>query len=83
MPELYKCKGKDCGYSTDDIHDFITHVVRENVPKAPEPVEPEPKTHRTVKDYLDCPECFPKFEKEFLARGYTKPKEEEEESLTL
>jgi len=77
MP-VYKCKGKDCSFATDDIADFVVHTVKENMPKAETTVEePVKKRHETAEDYLSCPECFPKFEKAFLARGYEKKKEPE------
>ncbi|NVM23522.1 MAG: hypothetical protein HWN68_17285 [Desulfobacterales bacterium] len=79
MP-LYKCKGKDCGYATDDLSDFVVHTVKENLPKPQTETAPRTKRHETVKDYLNCPECFPKFEKEFLARGYRKPEEKKKET---
>jgi len=28
--------------------------------------------HRTAADFLNCPECYPKFEKAMLERGYQK-----------
>jgi len=81
---IYKCKGKDCGYATDDIGDFIDHKIRDSLPKAAEPAEvpaePVPKKHMTAKDYLDCPECFPKFEAEFLKRGYAKQTQKKAEA---
>jgi len=79
---IYKCKGKDCGFATDDIGDFIEHKIKESLPRAESesPAEPEPKKHMTAKDYLDCPECFPKFEAEFLRRGYAKHAEKKAEA---
>jgi len=31
--------------------------------------------HRTAAQFLNCPECFPRFEKSMLKRGYVKIKE--------
>jgi len=78
---IYKCKGANCGFATDDLSDFVTHVVRENLPKPAaeerhEDDTPPPKKHETVDDYLNCPECFPKFEAAFVKRGYKKPETE-------
>jgi len=71
MP-VYKCSGKDCKFSTEDLEAFIDHKVDERV-SPPKIEEPPKKKHETVADYLNCPECFPKFEAEFLKRGYKKP----------
>jgi len=38
------------------------------------------KRHETVEDYLNCPVCFPKFEKAMLARGYVKEEVRKEPS---
>lgn len=83
---LYRCKGKDCSFSTDSIEDYVEHRVKEvlgetkSKPAATDEAKPVPVRHETAKDYLDCPECFPKFEKEFLAKGYRKPEEKKKES---
>ena len=72
MP-LYRCKGKNCNFATDDIGEYVRHIIKEETspPK-------ETTRHKTAKDYLECPSCTPKFEKEFLERGYTKPEEKRE-----
>ena len=78
MP-LYRCKGKNCDFATDDIGEYVRHIIKEETspPK-------ETRRHKTARDYLECPSCASKFEKEFLARGYMKPEEKEKESdLTL
>ena len=77
---IYRCKGKDCSFSTDNIEDYVPHVVEERLehalsrlreerkPAAPpeEPPEPSKPRHTTIKEYLDCPECYPKFEDAML-----------------
>ena len=69
----YRCKGKNCKFATDDIGEFIRHVIRE------ETHPPKPKVrHKTAKDYAECPECSPALEKELLKRGWTKPEEKKE-----
>jgi len=73
MP-IYKCKGKDCGFATDDIAEFVLHTVKENLPKPSEEREEETppaprKRHQTAKDWLSCPECSPAFEKAIVELG--------------
>lgn len=77
---IYRCKGKDCTFSTDNIEDFVPHVVEERLESAlgklrqeraqttapEEPPEPPKARHTTIKEYLDCPECYPKFEDAML-----------------
>jgi len=69
MP-LYKCTSKDCtskGYSTEDIEAFIDHKIEERTrPKPAEEAAPPKKRHESVEEYLNCPECYPKFEKAIL-----------------
>lgn len=72
MP-AYRCKGKNCNFVTDDLGDFIRHVIRE------ETSPPKPRRHKTARDYVECPECYPKLEKELLKRGWSKPEEKKEE----
>lgn len=79
---LYRCKGKDCAFSTDSIEDYVEHRLNEvleskKTPDTETPVS-RPVKHETAEDYLNCPECFPKFEKAFLKRGYTKKEEKKE-----
>lgn len=79
MPK-YQCK--KCGFTTDDTDEFIQHKTEEALPKNPE-VKPQKLTHRTVKDHLDCPTCYPKFAKQMKehpkfiedlkSMGYKKP----------
>jgi len=91
---IFKCRGKDCGFATDELDVFIDHIVEEKLKAreaAPAPEAETPKRHRTAKEWLDCPECYPKFEKVFFehpkilealkARGYVKT--EKKEGLTL
>lgn len=74
MPE-YRCKGKNCNFATDDIGEFIRHVIRE------EAHPPKPKVrHKSAGDYVACPECYPRLEKELLKRGWTKPEEKKKET---
>ena len=80
MP-LYRCKGKNCNFATDDIGEYVRHIIREETspPK-------ETTRHKTARDYLECPSCYSMFEKELQKRGWTKPKPEEkkkESALTL
>ena len=78
---IYRCRGKECTFSTDKIEDYIPHVVEEQLESAMDKLRqqrektaaaqeaPEAATRKhggTVKDYLDCPECYPKFEKGLL-----------------
>lgn len=80
---FYRCAEEGCDFATDNLGVFVGHTVDERLRKlgwtAPE--EAEPVRHRSVKDFLDCPECFPKFEKIMLERGYRKPEEKKSKGL--
>ena len=84
---LYRCGEEGCDFVTDDLGAFVGHTVDEKLGKltmAPEEtVSVEPRLHKTVKDYLDCPNCFPKFEKIMLERGWKKPEPERDRALIL
>jgi len=77
MP-LYKCKNGKCTFATDDLDAYIEHKIDHKTSEKPtEEASPaRPARHETVEDYLNCPECFPRFEKAFLARGYLKKEPE-------
>ncbi len=66
----YACKGKGCGFSTDDLEEFVRHLVghrqEASAPKG---------THRSAREYLECPQCKPKFEKALVERGWKSPEE--------
>jgi len=47
--------------------------IRQTIRKRLRAASPQPKVHRTVQDHLNCPNCYPKFEKAMLDRGYRKP----------
>jgi len=80
---IYKCRGKDCAFSTDNIEDYVHHVTDERIAKAIEKiphsasVPPEEEAikrpHRSVKEIMACPECKPKFEDAFKSLGWTPP----------
>lgn len=78
----YKCKGKDCRSSFEDVGDLVAHYVEEHLPenllvKAPEPeAKPEPKRHKTAKEFVDCPECRASLLREFEAAGWKVAKPE-------
>ena len=84
---LYRCGEEGCDFVTDDLGAFVGHAVDEKLGKltlAPEEtVSVEPRLHKTVKDFLDCPNCFPKFEKIMLERGWKKPEPERDRALIL
>jgi len=79
---LYKCKGPNCGFTTDDIGTLLEHRDEHLLKKVegllhsaePEPVEPkpQPRKHKTAKEFLDCPDCSPAFLREIESRGYAK-----------
>jgi len=83
MP-IYKCRGKGCGFTTDDLGALLEHhdehlleKVRSLIQPTVEEPKPEPKPkkrHKTVRDFLTCPECRPAFEKAFMEMGWTPPK---------
>jgi len=80
---IYKCKGRGCTFATDDLDAYIDHKVKENQPKpapAEEPLEAEAAKvrHKNVDDFLDCPECRPRFDKRYVKDGWTPPKKEPE-----
>jgi len=84
---IYRCSGKGCGFATDDLEAFVRHVLDEKLVKSLPTAEP-PKTveHKTVRDYLSCPECYPKFESLLLARGWKRKTEKgnaEKQGLAL
>ena len=75
---LYRCGEEGCDFSTDDLGAFVGHAVDENLRRLTPPEEGEewghkPRVHRTTKDFLDCPECSPMFEKILLEKGWKKP----------
>jgi len=94
--KIYRCRGKDCGFETGDIPALIEHMITEHE-KTREGIEPSlpetPRGHRTVSDYLNCPECYPRFEKAILAhprfqetlkaQGFVKQEKKKEEGLTI
>jgi len=74
----YRCSKKGCDFSTDNVEEFVQHALDERLIKTLPTAEP-PKTveHKTVRDCLSCPECYPKFERLLLARGWKKKTEKE------
>jgi len=76
---VYKCDKSGCTFATDSEVHMMRHIAQEEAearkPTPEKELTEEPKRHKTVDDFLNCPECFPKFEKAFLDRGYTKPQE--------
>lgn len=78
MP-TYRCSKEGCSFTTDDVEAFVKHVLDERLIKELPTAERQKTTiHKTVRDYLSCPECFPKFEKLLLARGWTRKTEKKE-----
>ena len=90
---IYKCRGKDCTFSTDNIPDLVDHVTDEKVsavlkrlseenkkPALEEETEKAKPLHETTKEFLDCPNCRPKFEKAFKELGWQPPTAEAEKS---
>ena len=72
---LYRCRREGCGFSTDNLGAFVEHVIGEKSPKAV-PNRRRVKgshPHGTVKEIMDCPNCYPKAESFMLAKGYRKP----------
>jgi len=64
---IYRCHAKGCGYATDNLGAFVQHVLDEKLRERESASIPKtPKGHRTVQEYLNCPECYPKFEKVIL-----------------
>jgi len=79
MP-TYRCSGKGCGFATEDLDAFVRHVLNEKLLRTLPTAEPrKARTHQTVRDYLNCPECYARFEKVLLARGWKKKSEEKAE----
>ena len=84
---IYKCRGKDCTFSTDNIPDLVDHVTDEKVSAVLKRLSEEnkkpaleqdtetakPPLHETTKEFLDCPNCRPKFEKAFKELGWQPP----------
>lgn len=81
VPEkpLYKCKDGKCGQVFDDLDTFVDHKIDHRLKEGEKPAEPEKKRHESVEEFLDCPDCRPKFEKAMKERGWTKAEEAEEE----
>jgi len=81
MP-LYKCKNGNCAFSTEDLDAFIDHKIAHSKTEskpAEEAAPPAPKKrHETVDDFLNCPECRPRFDQRYLKEGWTPPKKEPE-----
>lgn len=82
---FYRCSKEGCDFVTDDLGVFVEHTVDEKLRKrgwTPEEASGEPKTapvkHRTFAEFLDCPECAPKFEKVLLEKGWKKPEPKRE-----
>ena len=85
---LYRCEAEGCGFVTDDLGAFVGHAVDEKLRRLTPPEEGEewghkPRVHRTTKDFLDCPECSPMFEKILLEKGWKKPEPERDRALML
>jgi len=79
MP-LYRCKDGKCAFATDDLDAYIDHKIehKKAEEKPTEEEKPEPKRHQTVDEFLNCPECRPRFDKRYLKDGWTPPKKEGE-----
>jgi len=66
---IYQCDEEGCTFQTDDLGAFVEHSIDERLKKHSEEEvreEEKPKVHRTAREYLECPECFPKFLKGML-----------------
>ncbi len=74
LASLYRCSEEGCEYVTDSLRAYVLHTVGEELEKAEE--EATPRKHRSVAEFLDCPECFPNFEKVLLEKGWKKPEPE-------
>ena len=81
---IYKCKGKECRFATDNIEDYVDHVTGEKVSAALKTLEKETapkedehetpkKRYHTFSEYLDCPTCKPKAEELLKSKGWTPP----------
>lgn len=80
--DFYRCTEEGCEFVTDDLVAFVEHTVEEKLKKlsltepeetVSEQTETRPRIHGTFADFLDCPECYPKFEKLLLEKGWKKP----------
>jgi len=61
---IYHCSEEGCSFQTDDLGAYIEHSIDERLKKSAfeeEVWEEEPKRHRSVTEFLECPECYPKF----------------------
>jgi len=78
MP-LYRCKDGKCAFTTDDLDAYIDHKIDHKTREKPaEEEKPEPKRHETVDEFLNCPECRPRFDKRYLKDGWKPPEKEAE-----
>jgi len=80
---IYKCRGKDCKFATDDLDAYIDHKVEEGLRGGEASTllteREAPKVgHRKVEDYLGCPECRPKFDEAYKKLGWTPPAQKTE-----
>lgn len=85
MP-LYKCKGKDCGFTTDDLGVLLEHHDEHLLSKVQsvlhptDETRPEPKRHKTAREFVDCPDCRTSLIREFEAAGWKVAKPEPEKA---
>lgn len=91
---FYRCTEEGCGYTTDDLGAYIEHTVDERLKghRSPTPTEEEEeiyeatqpsRRHMRAEDFLDCPECAPRFEKTLFEMGWEKPEPKRESALSL
>lgn len=88
----YRCGEKGCGYTTSDLASFIEHTVDERLKSlsSASPAEgefglsEEPKRrHQSTAEFLDCPECAPKFERVLADMGWEKPEPKRDSGLNI
>lgn len=91
--EFHKCTEEGCAFQTDDPAVFIEHLVDERLKKlglassmeetdSGEEEKPMPKRrHTRAEEFMDCPECAPRFEKMLEEMGWEKPKPKPKSSL--
>jgi len=89
---VYRCGEEGCSYQTADLGAFVEHVVderlRERSAASPEEEtfgygEQPKRRHTRAEDFLECPECAPRFEKMLAEMGWEKPEPKREGGLRL
>lgn len=89
--KFYRCHKGECDFVTDDLGEFVDHIVDMHVKGVGE--EKTKPFHPTIKDYLECPQCYPKFRdalmqdprflEELKADGWVKEEEKKPEKKYL